>query len=258
MSGGTILDTDAQRSILHWAAERGVMITLSLLGEGGWCNLRSQLIRLDSEQSLLQILYPIGCGDAPPSEIATGDEFGVAFRRGHKKCIFVSKVVLRRSDRTADGETVDTLLIQVPHQICELQRRVYQRANVPPDRFIAVKVWQGGVPSPSKPSWPLCAGRIGNISAGGALVDIRSDQNPRLSVGDIVGLEITTTQGRKPMLIDAQYRHCTVTEPGRIGLGMQFLGLEHERPDRAAITEVADFVKSVQRANVHYGRSRRH
>ena len=218
---------------------------MSVLAEGRWCNLRSQLLQID--RTLLQISYPLAAAGEVAHEIAVGDELGISFRRGHKKCIFVSPVVMRRTESAPNGAPVDTLYIRVPDQIRELQRRAYQRVSLPPDHFVAVKVWQGGIPSSGEPTWPLCAGRISNASMGGILVDIRADQNPRLSVGDLVGLEITAVQGRKPLLIEAQYRHCAVTNPGRIGLGMQFLGLEHEVPGRASITEVADFVRNLMR-----------
>jgi c-di-GMP-binding flagellar brake protein YcgR len=245
MSHGLILDQESQRSILQWAVQRQVPTVLSVLTEGRWCNLRSQIVRLD--RNLLQLIYPIASGQGPAPEIAVGDELGVSFRRGHKKCIFVSSVVMRRAADMPDGRTVDTLLVRLPTQMRELQRRAYQRVFIPPERFIAVKVWQGGVPSSSEPSWPLCAGRVSNISVGGVLIDIRADQNPRLGVGDLVGLEITAVQGRKPMLLEGQYRHCALTGPDRIGLGVQLLGLEHEVPGRASITDVAELVRNLMR-----------
>ena len=246
MSRSLTLDQDSQRSILQWAVQRQTAITISVLAEGRWCNLRSQLLRLD--RNLLQITYPFPSSESPACEISVGDELGISFRRGHKKCIFVSPVVLRRAEPDPNGTTADTLYVRVPDQIRELQRRAYQRVVVSSDRFIAVKVWQGGIPSSVEPSWPLCAGRIGNISVGGILVDIRADQNPRLALGDVVGLEITAVQGRPPLLVEVQYRHCTVTGPGRIGLGVQLLGLEHDLPGRASITEIADLVQSLMRS----------
>jgi c-di-GMP-binding flagellar brake protein YcgR len=253
MNRGLALDQHSQHSILQWAAQRQTALTVSVLAEGRWFNLRSQLLQLD--QNLLQIVYPMGGGEEPAAEIGVGDKLGISFRRGHKKCIFVSPVVMRRAEPGAEGGPVDTLFVSMPDQIRELQRRAYQRVTVPTEHFIAVKVWQGGIPSTNQPSWPLCAGRIGNISVGGVLVDIRADQNPRLSVGDIVGLEITVVPGRNPLLVEAQYRHCAVTSVDRIGLGLQLLALEHNLPGRATITEVADFVKGLMRGTTRRERA---
>jgi c-di-GMP-binding flagellar brake protein YcgR len=246
MNRGNLLDLDSQRSVLEWAAQRQVAITVSLLADQRWCNFRSQLIGFDPQQSLLQIAYPIASAGDVPAEIVPGDQVGISFRRGHKKCVFVSPVIMRRLDAPDDGQPADTLLIRAPQQLRELQRRAYQRIDLPPDHFIAVKVWQGGLPSPGEPCWPICSGRVGNISVGGTLVDVRADQNPRLGVGDAVGLEITVAQGHPPLMAEAQYRHCTMTGPDRVGLGLQFLGLEHDLPGRSSITEIADFVRGLQ------------
>ena len=103
---------------------------------------------------------------------------GVSFRRGHKKCILVGQVVLRRSENGDNNQPIDTLLVRANEGLRELQRRVYQRLAVPRDRFIAVKLWEGGIPTPGEPSWPLCAGRLANVSVGGILVEVPADQNP--------------------------------------------------------------------------------
>ena len=118
---------------------------------------------------------------------------------------------------------------------------------MPPDRFIAVKIWEGGAPSAVEPSWPVCSGRLGNASVGGILVDVRVDQNPRLSIGDIIGVEITVTPGQPPLIAEAQYRHCATTSTNRLGLGFQFVGLEHGLPGRASLDEVADFVRDLKK-----------
>jgi hypothetical protein len=241
-----VLEPGAATAILSWAAERQTPITASLLTEGRWCNLRSHFVRYDADRKLIQIIYPISVDSLALPEIAPGEELGISLRRGHKKCIFVSPVMMRSTEKSPDGQSVDTLVVRGPDEVRELQRRVYQRTTVPQDRFIAVKLWQGGLPTAVGTSWPLCAGRLDNASVGGILIDIRSDQNPRLGVGDLVGVEITAQPGRPPLLAEAQYRHCVMCGPGRMGLGLQFLGLEHDLPDRATLAQIADFVRSLR------------
>jgi len=264
-----VLDPGSASAILSWAAERQTPITASLLTEGRWCNLRSHFIRYDIDRNLIQIVYPISIDTLAPPEITAGEELGISLRRGHKKCIFVSPVMMRSMDQSADGQAMDTLVVRGPKEVRELQRRVYQRVMVPQDRFIAVKLWQGGLPNVAQPNvaqppsavdfppltkgragvgstWPLCSGRLDNASVGGILVDIRTDQNPRLGVGDLVGVEITASPGRQPLLAEAQYRHCVMKSPGRMGVGLQFLGLEHDLPDRTSISQIADFVRSLR------------
>jgi hypothetical protein len=249
------LDAQATRSVLQWAVDRSVVIAISLCSDGRWNNMRSQFFRFDPSQNLLQITYPIATDPGAPPEIGTGDKLGLSFRRGHKKCIMVGQVVLRRSETGADNQPIDTLLVRAGDGLRELQRRVYQRIAVPRDCFIAVKLWEGGIPTPGEPSWPLCAGRLANVSVGGILVEVRADQNPRLCVGDPVGAEIIVAHDHESLIAEAQYRHCCLDGGDRLGLGLQFIGLEHDLPGRASITQMADLVKSLQREAASFGDS---
>ncbi len=253
MNQGTLIGPSSQRSILMWAVQRRIPATISVLAGGCWHNYRSQLLAL--EGNLLRVRYPAPTTDAPAADLTPGEQVGVSFRRGHKKCLFVSTVVLRQQAGDAADEPHEALVLRVPEEMRELQRRAYQRVIVPPDWLIAARVFAGGLPLDGEPAVPSCAGRIRNISVGGVLVDIRADQNPRLGVGDIVGLEITPHPGRRPLLAEAQYRHCAMIGADRIGLGMQLLGLEHNVPGRASIVEVAALVKEVQREAARRSRS---
>jgi hypothetical protein len=246
------LNEQASRSVLEWAVERQVLIAVSMCTEGQWHNMRSQIFRFDPSQKVLQITFPIVSDNGPPPEIGTGDKLGIAFRRGHKKCILIGQVVLRRNEAGPDNQSIDTLLLRVVDGLRELQRRVYQRIAIPRDRFIAVKLWEGGIPSPGEPSWPLCAGRLANVSVGGILVEVRADQNPRLGVGDAVGTEIIVAHHREPLVVESHYRHCCLEAEDRLGLGLQFIGLEHNLPGRASIAQMAEFVKSLQRDAAAY------
>lgn len=246
MSRGAILETETIRSILEWAVQRQAGITVSVESDGQWCNLRSHLVRFDPDADVLKIVYPISLDSSHAPEIPVGTELGVSLRRSHKKCIFVSPVILRCCDPQPDGESLDVLVIRAPRQIRELQRRVYQRVVVPTDQFTAVKLWQGGLPSRDEPSWPICSGRLANISVGGLRVDVSAERNPRLGVGEIVGVEITDVANHDTLVAEAQYRHCTMVGSDRLGLGLQFLGLEHELPGRTSIVRIAEFVKRLR------------
>lgn len=248
MSRSLALDGSAIESVLLWAAQRHVPLSVSILKEGSWRILRSFLAGFDPVAKVIRISYPVVPEAATPPEIAAGDELGIAFRRGHKKCAFVTTVLLRQLDRPVGASPVDTLVIRCPDRLRDLQRRCYQRFIIPPSRFVPVRLWQGGLARTGEPTWPICSGRVANISLGGLLVDIRAEHNPRLSIGDGVGVEITHDPGQPPLSVDAQYRHCVATGEGRMGLGLQFVGLEHDRPGRTDIAALAEFIKSLRAA----------
>jgi len=247
MTGQQTLDATRRNSALEWAVEKQAPLSICLLPEGQWQGLKSSILRFDGQQDLLQILYPVYPEKAAPPEIVTGQELGISFRRGHKKCLFVAPVVMRQRETGADAQPVDTLVLRAPSGVREMQRRLYQRVTVPPERLVPVKLWQGGVPKAQRQSWPICAGRVSNVSVGGVFVEVRADQNPRLTVGESVGVEITAQASQPPILVDAQYRHCMLISADRLGLGLQFVGLEQDCPGRATLTQIAEFVKELRR-----------
>ena len=240
-----------QAAAFAWAVQHQTPIVLSVRTGDIWVALKSAFVGFDPTQRVIQVLYP-QAGDQPAVELVPAQQVGVSFRRGHKKCIFSTIVVLRRNEPTGSGAALDTLILRCPEQMHELQRRAYERVICPPDRFIAVRLWEG-LGAGHDGSWPLCSGRVANVSVGGVQVDIRQDHNPRLSIGDRVGVEITVSPGRPPLMLDAQYRHCAISSPGRLGLGFQFLGLEHPQPERATLGEMAEFVKELQRSSRRMG-----
>jgi hypothetical protein len=257
MSESQVLHTGTCPPALEWAAEHKPDVTISRATEGGWEHLHSHFMALDSQNGVLKIAYPLPSTSGSAPEIAMGEELGISFRRGHKKCLFVSSVAMRCREPRASGGAEDALVLRAPEAVRELQRRVFQRFVIPQESFIAIKIWEGGVPQEGAVAWPLCSGRVANVSVGGVLVDVRVDQNPRLCAGDIVGIEITTRPGLPSICVDGQYRHCVMTSEQRLGLGFQFVGLEHDRTGRSSVTEVADFVRQLRRANSEPSKGRR-
>jgi len=246
-SDPSVLDPTVHAQVLEWAVGKRCDLSVSLAVEGGWVTMRSRFLQLDCEQGVLQIAYPLAPENVPMPEIVAGNELGLSFRRGHKECIFVSRMLMRCEATEESGETIDALVLKTPQCVRALQRRAYQRVTVPAGHFIAVKLWEGGVPTARDVAWPICSGHVANASLGGILVDIREDQNPRLQVGDVVGVEITVRPGAPSISVDARYRHCVAAETGRIGLGFQFVGMEHEGADRSPIADVAGFVQRLRR-----------
>lgn len=241
-----------QEAAFAWAVQHQTPVVLSVKSGDVWVALKSAFVGYDPAQRAIQVLYP-QAGDQPSVEIVAGQQVGVSFRRSHKKCVFSTLVVMRCSEPAGSGVALDTLILRCPDNMHEMQRRAYERITCPPDRFVAVRLWEG-LGAGHDGSWPLCSGRVANVSVGGVQVDIRQDHNPRLSIGDRVGVEITVSPGKPPLMFDAQYRHCAITAPGRLGLGFQFLGLEHPQPNRSTLAEVAEFVKELQRSARRLGR----
>src|SRR5437764_13621233 len=116
------LEISKKHAALEWASSHQAPLSLSLLPEGQIQGLRSQMVRYDPQQEALQILYPIYPDRPAPPEITAGQQLGVSFRRGHKKCIFVATVVMRRQDANPRGETIDTPVLGAPTPARQMQR----------------------------------------------------------------------------------------------------------------------------------------
>lgn len=232
------LEVASHESMLSWAAERHVDVNVTQCIDGEWQTFRAVFGSFDAQKNTI-VLQEVAEKQSPNAVLQPDVEVGVAFRRGHKKCLFTTKIT---------GQEGDTLLLQEPTSVRAVQRRAYQRVNIPSHRFIPVKVWEGSLPNSGEVCFPVCSGRVANISMGGVLVDVRSDQNPRLQEGDMVGIEIIRRPDVKPLLLEGQFRHCVTTEDvERISLGFQFLGLEHDLPGRSGLSEVAEYVRGVRR-----------
>jgi len=231
------LEVASHESMLAWAAERHVDVNVTQCVEGEWQTFRAVFASFDSDKNAI-VLQEVAEKQSLDVSLQPDIEVGVAFRRGHKKCLFTTKIT---------GQDGDTLLLREPQSVRAVQRRAYQRVNIPAHRFIPVKVWEGGLPNSGEVCFPICSGRVANISMGGVLVDVRSDQNPRLQDGDMVGIEIIRRPDVKPLLLEGQFRHCVTEDAERLSLGFQFLGLEHDLPGRSSLSEVAEYVRGVRR-----------
>jgi c-di-GMP-binding flagellar brake protein YcgR len=245
MTAGTNLEASPNAALFAWAAEKLVDLVITQTIDGDWASFRSKLLGYEPQLGAILIARPEPMNDGQPVEPSSGVEVGIAFRRGHKKCLFVSQIL---PDTAAIANIAPgTLVLREPEEVRAVQRRAYQRVVIPSHRFIAAKIWEGGIPSGSGVCYPISSGRVSNVSVGGVMIDVRSDQNPRLQVGDLVGIEITQRPGIKPLLVEAQYRHCVMHGDERLGLGFQYVGLEHDLPGRSTLEEVKQFASAVRR-----------
>lgn len=245
MTAGTNVEASPNAALFTWAAEKVVDLVITQTIDGDWASYRSKLLGYEPMLGAILIARPEPVNEGQPTAPSPDIEVGVAFRRGHKKCLFVSKI---STDTAAVANAAPgTIVLREPGEIRAVQRRAYQRVVIPSHRFIAAKVWEGGIPSGGGVCFPISSGRVSNVSVGGIMIDVRSDQNPRLQVGDLVGIEVTQRPGIKPLLVEAQYRHCVIHGDDRLGLGFQYVGLEHDLPGRSTLDEVKQFASAVRR-----------
>jgi c-di-GMP-binding flagellar brake protein YcgR len=221
MSVCGVLTGEAPVRVFHWAASRNEALTVSLRRGTEVVLLRSAFLDVDDKHRLLRIVHPQTTDDAAPPEIVPGERIGIAFRRGHKKCVFTGTVAaLQRG-----GAEQPCVIVAMPDEVDEFQRRAYQRVVVPADRVIAVRVWQGTAGDRA-----FLTGALHDLSAGGVQIYLDGSEPPRLRPGSGLVVELPIRPGEPPLRVRAAHRHTTAMKDGRVALGVQFVGLELE-PD---------------------------
>jgi hypothetical protein len=195
--------------------------------------------------------------DAPLPDIPVGGSIGVAFRRGHKKCLFTSVVVGRGEYQLNDQMRVESLTLNWPDVVQELQRRAYYRAAVPRHKQVAAEIWQGGTVNRKKAGtavWPSYTGRLIDLSAGGLRLVLNANQNPRLNIGEPVGIEFRPDPTGPTFLLNGILRYLGPMPDGTLAMGFQFTGLEATIDGRKVLQQLLRVVNQYQRCELRQAR----
>ena len=198
---------------------------------------------------------------AGPVELRSGQRVGVSFRRGHKKCMFSSKVECVHGTAERDPKLAGCVELQWPETIQEFQRRVYQRAQ-PTGRKILVRFWPGGVAKRSEAEAGdagILTGVLQDLSAGGIRI-LTTDVSPdHFEVGMPIGCAFTPKPRGDVLVLDAVYRHFQPEKDGTGSIGLQFVGLEVSDRGKSMLAQLARIVTDFQRGTSrnHSGQSSR-
>jgi c-di-GMP-binding flagellar brake protein YcgR len=211
------------------------------------------VLQADLANHLLILEQPMHEPDQVPPELAPGEQVGVTFRRGHKKCM-CSVTIQRMLDyMLPDGASVRAMEIPWPDQLQQMQRRLYYRAVVPMGRRIEVSLWEGDILA-NEPAElrqrPHHLGLLQDISAGGCRVVFDKSRDPLLHEGDTVGIQFQPDPRCEPIRIDAVFRHSEEFAQNKLSLGFQFVGLEMTAEGRHALQALSRIVSTFLRIEV--------
>jgi hypothetical protein len=235
--------------ILMEAVEQFTPIVVTTRTAEIWQMFKSRFVGGECGRNLV-IERPMqdGAGVGATLEACPGQELGIAFRRGHKKCLFGARV--QQPTRLGDSPAAG-LALEWPQNIQEMQRRVYLRVPPPPDQSIEVHCWRGGVRCAEQQ--PAClTGNLSDLSAGG--VALTSMASIGFALGDAVGCQFTLNE--EPFMLDATVRHIGRDCEGRNALGLQFIGLEMTMPGQAMLARLARAVTALHRSHTRRTESR--
>ncbi len=260
MSSVMLMEPTRKDQALAEAVGRGIPVTLSLKQSGAWAVYKSRFLDGERRHDRVLIEYPHDPTLNPPSpDIRPGENVGIAFRRGHKKCVFTA--VALGVCRRPSGEGPDVLALELgwPDSVQEIQRRAYYRACVPPDRTVPVELWSGGAACRAKAgnaNRPIYRGRLTNLSAGGMGMVLPPGPDPSLRVNDAVGVAFQPEAGGTSFLLDATIRCLGQGPNGSLTIGLQFTGLEATDEGRCLLRQLVRVVNVYQRQELKHGRAR--
>jgi len=258
MNGTHAPSSGGRDRALAEAIGRREIVVLTLRNSGVWLSRKSQFIGMDPPYERVLVACPaFEDGRTGLPSPTPGDCLGVAFRRGHKKCVFSSVVLARGSGRLRSGQLVESLALRWPERIEELQRRVFYRAPVPGNQRIPVTLWHGGATNrPAAGTDERCTytGMLHDLSAGGLSMIVSKDQDPRSDGGDAVGLCFQPDPDGLSFVLDGLLRRATEMPDGTLILGIQFVGLDATEEGRQTLHSLVRIVTRYQRYELQQAR----
>jgi c-di-GMP-binding flagellar brake protein YcgR len=239
--------TDRRRDqILEQVVVRGVHAVLSHHAATGWRTYKAAFVTGSRMSNMLSVRLfgpQIAAAELFP---APGDRMGVTFRLNHRKCVFNTLVESLQSDPDRI-----VLCLRWPDHLQQLQRRSFERVEVPRGRVIAVRFWQE---TPDATNRDVRHGQLENLSAGGMRIRISRDFDVR--IGDAYKCVFAPRPGAPSMILDTRVQHKESVDEGRASVGLQFLGLEATAEGQRTLDRLARIVHQFQRANFMASRHR--
>jgi len=212
-----------------------------------WFSLHSLVIERSDQK--LWLAYPTA-EEGPQPTIGVGLMLSLAFKIKHHKHVFTGPVEAV-SDLSINGQPARAICISYPWRMQRIQRRAYNRAEVPRSRTVLATFWQSGLPDGADLRGEMALtweGWVLNLSAGGFQVRCNKHSMPSLEPGDITGIRMDVGNEYEPILAEAQLRHMDDDPQGSVLLGFQFIALNDTAKGREMIRRIGQIVLDFQRA----------
>jgi len=124
------------RTLLLFAAQNQLPLTLTTKNEKNWHLLKANFLACQSKRLILSM--PIPENGRPPIEPAPAQQCAVTFKKGYYKFIFTTRTIAQTQHHIDSDLSVPALVILCPSHIEKIQRRAYNRATAPQDPPITI------------------------------------------------------------------------------------------------------------------------
>lgn len=232
------------------AVEKQTPLTVTLRVDRHWMNLHSRLLAIQNGRVVIEFPWTHEGGQP---EMTERDVIGLSFKLKHHKHIF-SSMVLAGGSMDVEGQPVRTLELEWPTRMQRLQRRAYERVDVPSNRIVRGSFWLGGreaEPAVVTTRSPVWTGKVANLSAGGVQLVCDAAVAESLEVGDAIGVHLSFGAADQVYYADAQFRHIEVID-GKVVMGFQFVGLDQTSEGRSTLRMISLKVAEFQNAAIAY------
>lgn len=221
-----------------------------------WRTFKSRFLERDPQERFFVLDYaPLNGEDLP--KLMPGQYAGVSFRHKSRKIMFATVIEATGRFSVDDANSVAAVRYRWPESFTELQRRVYYRTPVPDGVNLLAHVWAGGVKARAagqgSRACRVLAGRLADVSCGGALIRLAQNTAPNWEENSTVGAELHLADGRPPILLDARFRGCRNEDSEGLTAAIQFIGLEVSLDGRVNLNRLARCVQRFHRLNFPAG-----
>jgi len=217
------LGSQADLQDMRWLREAitsRVTVMVNARTDKGWMMLRSRFLTCDELNTTLSIERPRTSHNSKAA-LARGQNVGLSFRHGHKKCVFETEVL-----ESGSIERNEPITLAWPAEIDQLQRRLYVRTEVPSQMTIPVDIRHRNNVSENPHQDKASRGVMLDLSAAGMSIALRETKTSRWRVGQTVTCAFALGQENRPWELTGQLRHCEKSSQGHLRVGLQFVGLD--------------------------------
>jgi c-di-GMP-binding flagellar brake protein YcgR len=231
------VDMNQQEKLLREAGQNRTPVSLSWQDSGGWQSAKSRMIKADRSGGEIFVTYPRDL-DAQALTEPGGLAVGVSFRKGHKKFAFNTLVLGRGQPGSGQQRDILALRLQYPEELCEFQRRLYNRARVPSHVTVPVDLWQGDADRTPPNHSPIHEGTMVDLSAGGMSISLPEHRNHDWSSDEPISCSFFVDASESPIRVSGYLRHQETTSDGRVRMGLQFAGLDTQPEHRETFERI--------------------
>lgn len=225
------------KTFLSEALRKQTPVIASVMVDGKWrllefkvCNYTDEVINFDSQDLCehLKIDQPVG----------------ICFHLGHFKYLLDSTVLAIKPQGWHWK-----IAIAFPDKVERVERRAYHRQPVPLNATVKVLFWHRGYPDEphSTPDESYWQGRLLNLSAGGAQLEIEIEQKDHFSVGQFLGLQFTPMSYQQPLQLESHVKYLKeVSDHSHFRIGVEFLGLEASPEGREILSRILEVISDYE------------